>query len=408
MPMPGCISTIDTRGTNMAGKRTHKKLSAGKKILLFVAEILLLALLVGIVLIYKTLNQIDFEPKISPTEAGINEDISPDTLEMMDGYTNIALFGLDNRKGDKYDSGNSDSIMVASINNTTKEVRLVSVYRDTYLKVDGYREDEESIYNKANSAYARGGVENAIRMLNTNLDLDITSYVCVDWNALVEAIDALGGVEIEITEEEVDLINFYVEETAAGANADAKKVTESGTVTLDGVQATSYARIRYTKGMDFERASRQRIVLQAMLDKARKADFTTLTKICNAVFDDIQTSLTLKDILFLAKDLTSYDLVSTSGFPFDVTNVNLNGKDMVVPIDLYANVEELHKFLFEEEYYSPSSTVQAISDRVMRDTGVTEGTAAFDTSKYNETIGASGTGSLGEESTQQDTQEVQE
>lgn len=400
MPTLGCISTIDVRVINMAGKRTHKKLSIGKKMLLFVAEILLLVLLIGIVLISKTLNQIDFEPAITPTEAGINEDISPDTLQMMGGYTNIALFGLDNRKGDNYDSGNSDCIMVASIDNTTKEVKLVSVYRDTYLKVDGYKEDEESFYSKANSAYSRGGVENAVRMLNTNLDLDITSYVCVDWNALIEAIDALGGVEVEITEQEVGLINHYVEETAKSAKAEAKQVTSSGKVTLDGVQATSYARIRYTDGLDFERASRQRIVLQAMLDKARKADFATLTKICNVVFDDIQTSLTIKDILFLAKDLASYDLVTTSGFPFDVSLKKMGGKDMVVPVDLHANVEELHRFLFGEEYYAASPTVQAISDRVMRDTGVTAESSGFDTTKYNETVGVSGTGSFGSKSTQ--------
>lgn len=391
----------------MVGKRTHKKLSVGKKILLFVAELVLLALLVGVIMISKTINKIDFTPTFSATEAGVNEDLSPDTLDLLEGYTNIALFGLDNRKGDNYDSGNSDTIMVASVNNTTKEVRLISVYRDTYLKVDGYSESEESIYAKANSAYSRGGVTNAIRMLNTNLDLDITSYVCVDWNALVEAIDALGGVDIEITDEEVKWINYYIEETARGSNAEAKKVTKSGKVTLDGVQATSYARIRYTKGDDFARASRQRIVLQAMLDKARKADFGTLTKICNAVFDDIQTSLTLKDILYLAKDLPNYELVSTTGFPFDVTAVTLGRQDTVVPVDLYENVKELHKFMFGAEYYSPSDTVQGISDRIIRDTGVTSGTAKYDTSKYNETIGAAGTDELQEEESSQSTQEEQ-
>lgn len=371
-------------------KKKRKKKKKSRKIVLLVSEVLLLVVLFVVVKFWSMFSKIDMEAPLSESEAGFNTDIEEKSWLTMEEYTNIALFGLDNRSGSNYNSGNSDSIMIASINNKTKEVRIVSVYRDTYLNVG------DDKYRKVNAAYGRGGVKNAVKTLNENLDLNIKAYVCVDWNALVEAIDALGGVEIEITEKEVGYINFYVEETARGANTTAEKVTESGLVTLDGVQATSYARIRYGGGDDYKRASRQRIVLQAMLDKAKKADFSTLTRICNEVFDDIQTSLTLKDILFLAKSLTKYELVSTTGFPFDVTTMELSVTgDTVIPVDLYSNVVKLHEYLFDEVNYIPSQTVQLRSNEIINLTGVTtENTTPVDLSNLNETVGVSGTDDL--------------
>jgi anionic cell wall polymer biosynthesis LytR-Cps2A-Psr (LCP) family protein len=149
------------------------------------------------------ISQVDWNGGLSSSQAGVNEDLNSQTVEKMTGYTNIALFGLDNRSVGNYAWGNSDTIMIASINNDTKEVKLVSVYRDTYLSIG------EGKFNKANSAYNLGGVERAVKMLNANLDLSITDYVCVDWAALIEAIDALGGIELQVTKQEVYYINGY-------------------------------------------------------------------------------------------------------------------------------------------------------------------------------------------------------
>ena len=370
----------------MANKRRKKRrMKKRKKVLLFVLEILVLAVLLVVLYFTNILNKIDFE-NMTDTEAGINDDLSSETAFAMEGYTNIALFGLDNRGSGDYDTGNSDAILIASINNENKEVRLVSVYRDTYLSIG------DGKYYKCNSAYERGGAKQAVQMLNSNLDLDIKDYVSVDWGALVETIDDLGGIDIEVNDEEVDKINEYTVEIVMMTGKDTTPLTESGLVHLDGTQATSYARIRKLAGDDYMRTARQRIVLQAMLEKAQKADIGTLNKVCNDVVDDISTTLTLKQMLILAKDVGSYKLVETTGFPFELTTASLDSGDTVVPVELENNVTELHQWLFNDADYSPSQTVQSISANIVKKSGVTLSNAdVVNTTKYNNTVDRNGT-----------------
>lgn len=366
-------------------RRKKRRMKKRKKVLLFVLEILVLAVLLVVLYFTNILNKIDFE-NMTDTEAGINDDLSSETAFAMEGYTNIALFGLDNRGSGDYDTGNSDAILIASINNENKEVRLVSVYRDTYLSIG------DGKYYKCNSAYERGGAKQAVQMLNSNLDLDIKDYVSVDWGALVETIDDLGGIDIEVTDEEVDKINEYTVEIVMMTGKETTPLTESGLVHLDGTQATSYARIRKLAGDDYMRTARQRIVLQAMLEKAQKADIGTLNKVCNDVVDDISTTLTLKQMLILAKDVGSYKLVETTGFPFELTTVSLDSGDTVVPVELENNVTELHQWLFNDADYSPSQTVQSISANIVKKSGVTLSNAdVVNTTKYNNTVDRNGT-----------------
>ena len=367
---------------NRRKKRSMKKRN---KVLLFVLEILVLAVLLVVLYFTNILNKIDFQ-NMTDNEAGINDDLSSETAFAMEGYTNIALFGLDNRGSGDYDTGNSDAILIASINNENKEVRLVSVYRDTYLSVG------DGKYYKCNSAYERGGAKQAVQMLNSNLDLDIKDYVSVDWGALVETIDDLGGIDIEVTDEEVDKINEYTVEIVMMTGKETTPLTESGLVHLDGTQATSYARIRKLAGDDYMRTARQRIVLQAMLEKAQKADIGTLNKVCNDVVDDISTTLTLKQMLILAKDVGAYKLVETTGFPFELTTASLDSGDTVVPVELENNVSELHQWLFNDEDYSPSQTVQSISANIVKKSGVTLSNAdVVNTTNYNNTVDRNGT-----------------
>ena len=371
-------------------KKASKKARQRKKVLLFVAELFCLAILVGCVYVANIvggwINQVDWTGGLTSSEAGVNEDINSQTVEKMTGYTNIALFGLDNRSVGNYDWGNSDTIMIASINNDTKEVKLVSVYRDTYLSIG------EGKFNKANSAYNLGGVERAVKMLNANLDLSITDYVCVDWAALIEAIDALGGIELQVTKQEVYYINGYLQEIDRVLGITTPRVAKEGKVHLTGAQATAYARIRYTAGHDFLRTARQRIILEAMLNKAKNSDLITLTQVCDAVFDDISTSLSMSEILGLAKDISKYSIKETTGFPTALTSGDLaNIKDAMIPIDLSANVTRLHQFLFENEDYVPSNTVEVIDQSIITKTGVTEDAESLTTDKYNDTTGADGT-----------------
>lgn len=378
----------------MAYKKKRKKKKKNRKLLMFVFEILILAVLLIAAYFVGMVNRIDFE-NMNESEAGINDDLDKNTLDSLEGYTNIALFGLDNRSSNNYDSGNSDVIMIASINNKTKEVKLVSVYRDTYLSVG------DGKYRKANASYANGGAKQAVQMLNSNLDLDIKDYVCVDWAAMVEVIDALGGLDLEITQAEMQQINKYKKDVDQVTGLTTPELTQYGKVHLDGTQATTYARIRKLAGDDFKRASRQRIVLQAILEKAKKADIVTLTNICNSVVDDISTTLSLSQILSLAKDVASYKVSSTTGFPFDLTTKTLPvTHDTVIPADLATNVKKLHEYMFDDRNYVPSQTVQAISDTIVNNTGITTESALINTSDYNETAGAVGTDGI-QKSTEQ-------
>lgn len=376
-------------------KKGKKKRRQIAKLVLFTMEtMLLVVVLIGAKYVTDFIDSFSRIEKdsefIDDSDAGINvgdTGIEPEYKEeVLEGYTNIALFGLDNRSGGDYDKGRSDSIIIASINNKTKEVKLVSVYRDTFLSVGNGK------YKKANTAYSSGGVKKAVQMLNTNLDLDITEYVCVDWIALIDAIDALGGVEIEVTSSEVKYINKYVKDMNKEIGSDKDLIEGKGLQTLSGVQATAYARIRYTAGNDFKRASRQRIVIEAMLNKAKQADINTLLKVCREVFDDISTTLSLEEILDLAKDVAKYSIDTSAGFPYELVTRDLSGSgDTVVPVDLEANVSKLHKTLFGTENYKPSYVVHTISQTIMDKTGVDENTKPYNTNEYDNNAGENGT-----------------
>ncbi len=367
-------------------KKLTKRQKQRRKLIVFGIEIMSLLLLLALLYVWKLFSQVDIDSDFGNDNAGINEDLADDTLLALEGYTNIALFGLDNRGNGMYDTGHSDVIMIASINNKTKEVKLVSVYRDTYLSVGNGK------FNKANNAYYVGGAKQAVQMLNSNLDLDITEYACVDWNALVEAVDALGGIEIEITEQERKIINDLIIEIDRYVGSSTSKIKAAGVQNLSGAQATAYARIRKTSGDDFKRSSRQRIVLEAMLNKAKQADISTLLEICNVVFDDISTSLELSEILGLAMHVKEYSIGTTTGFPFEMTTKTLSGSgSTVIPIGLADNVSQLHAYMFGTENYKTSNTVKAISETIIKKTGVTEKYNSINVDEFNNTAGQTGT-----------------
>ena len=281
-------------------------------------------------------------------------------IDLGEGYTNIALFGVDSRDGNLGEGNRTDMIIVASLNNETKEIRLVSVYRDTLLNLS------EGTYQKCNAAYSYGGPTMAINMLNMNLDLDIEDYVTVDFGAISDMIDQLGGVEITIEEEELEAFNKYVTETARVAGKEAHKIDEPGTYLMDGSQATTYARIRTTAGGDFTRTERQRTVIEKAVEKIQKADLLTINNIISEVFPQISTSFTLQEILYYAQAYSQYKLLENTGFPFDQTTDTISGLgSIVIPQNLTDNVSQLHEFLFGDTDYTPSDTVSTISSTIL-------------------------------------------
>lgn len=296
--------------------------------------------------------------KIETTELDTDKlNIAETSEEQETGYLNVALFGLDSREGDLGKGNRSDTMMIASLNKATGEVKLVSVYRDTLLELD------DGSYNKANAAYAFGGPEGAISMINRNMDMDISKYVTVNFNALVDVIDALGGFDMTLTHDEVVHMNNYCVETSKVTGKDYEKIEpeEEGTYHLKGVQVVSYARIRYTGGGDFERTSRQRRVLALIAEKAQSASFSTLNKIIDKVFPQVSTNFTIAEMIAYAKDIAKYKLGDSMGFPdnnsFDMLDVV---GSVVIPETLTSNVEDVHKFLFGDDGYTISSNITDI------------------------------------------------
>ncbi len=346
-----------------------------RKFALILVEIIILLILIAGVFVTSKFNLMEHvnldKDKLQ------NISLNKDTQQKLQGYTDIVLFGLDNRDTGNYANGNSDVIIVVSINNETKELAMVSVYRDTYLDVSAPGEDSK--FRKANSAYAYGGAEQAIFMLNNNLDLDVDDYISFDFQAVSDAIDVLGGVEIELTDSEVKYINDYIGETNQIVGGDSSHISSAGVQTLDGVQAVAYTRIRYTAGGDFKRAERQRIVIAAALEKAKSCDLKTLNKLVDVVFPEIETSMSAGTMLQMVGALMEYDLSDSYGFPFDRTTMEHPSKgSLVIPCTLRSNVIEMHRILYDEEDYQPSEQVERYNEYIINDTGKTEKSAIND------------------------------
>ena len=329
---------------------------------LFILEIIVLLLFIGGLYVYGQISAKLDKIDIQETDLQEQDIVTNDQAPQMTGYTTYALFGLDHRsKNEKLNTKNSDTIIIASINNDTKAVKLVSVYRDTLLNV------KDDTYSKANAAYALGGPAQAVNMLNTNLDLNITDYVSIDFDALVTVIDCLGGLDIPLSYAEIVHMNNYCVETAeeTGKSYTPVELPEPkpedqeaivGTYHLNGVQATSYCRIRYTASLDMGRTERQRRVIQMIVDKAKKAGLSTIFDIMDQVFPMVKTSVSKTEILKLIPAMIGYCIDETTGFPQDYKFATVKGS-VIVPTTLDSNVLKLHQFLYGNTNYTPTQDV---------------------------------------------------
>jgi len=329
---------------------------------LFILEIIVLLLFIGGLYVYGQISAKLDKIDIQETDLQEQDIVTNDQAPQMTGYTTYALFGLDHRsRNEKLNTENSDTIIVASINNDTKAVKLVSVYRDTLLNV------KDDTYSKANAAYALGGPAQVVNMLNTNLDLNITDYVSIDFDALVTVVDCLGGLDIPLSYAEIVHMNNYCVETAeeTGKSYTPVELPEPkpedqeaivGTYHLNGVQATSYCRIRYTASLDMGRTERQRRVIQMIVDKAKKAGLSTIFDIMDQVFPMVKTSVSKTEILKLIPAMIGYCIDETTGFPQDYKFATVKGS-VIVPTTLDSNVLKLHQFLYGNTNYTPTQDV---------------------------------------------------
>ncbi len=361
-----------TRGN---GKRRKKK--GGNKvfrnIIIGVEALVLVAVIVVLIYAFRATDEETGVQKYDLPENEIVTNIKEDdpiVKEIKKTYTTLALFGVDARNGTLEKGTRTDTIIICSIDNQTGETRLCSVYRDTLLNIGTM---EKPSYQKCNAAYAYGGPEKAINMINQNLDLFIEQFVTVGFDGVMNTIDAVNGVEINIAPEEISHLNnyqksMYSTEAQAVLTDDYTPVTEAGLQTLSGYQALAYCRIRATSGSDFKRTQRQRDVLTQIVTRAKTMDPVKVSKICTDVFPYLATNMDLdEDIIPRASEVSKYEIVASEGFPFEDKRTSglLGAKgDCVIPVDLESNVIELHKFLYPDLEYTPTETVKKISQDV--------------------------------------------
>lgn len=343
------------------GKARRGRLTTKKKVLLGVYSVLLIVVLtamVGVAFVGSKMGKLETK-KLDVDKLSISDELEYDET----GYLNVALFGLDTRANDESMGSRSDTIIIASLNRETKVVKMASVYRDTLMQLD------DGEYYKANAAYSFGKEDEAVAMLNRNLDMNIEHYVTVDFSSLVDVIDAVGGIEIDIKEEELEgemagelfSINGYIMDIMDNTGIQSDFINTSGLQTLNGVQATAYARIRYTAGGDIQRAERQRLVMTKVGEKLQEANLLTLNKIIDSVFPKVKTNFTLTEILAYAKDVKKYQFGENIGFPINEDNVAYGDQgSCITSMSPLADVQELHKYFFGEDGYTPTSIVTSI------------------------------------------------
>lgn len=360
----GTRQTAASSGSSSPVRKARDAASKRRRriITVIVAECLALVFIFSYAFVAKRWNMIQ-RPKFELGDVKNNE-LDINTVEKMKGYWTIAVFGVDSRGSNVGKGTNADVNMICNINQDTGEIKLVSVFRDTYLNIS-----DDNRYNKLNQAYAVGGPQQAVKALNKNLDLNITDYVTFNWKAVADAINILGGVDMEISKAEFRQINGFITETVEATGIASFPLKKAGLNHLDGVQAVAYGRLRLMD-TDFARTERQRKVIQAAFDKAKKADISVLNNIMVTVFPQVATSVGFDDLADVAFSVSKYHIGETGGFPSARSDANMGKKGAcVIPKTLESNVVLLHQFLFGDEKYEPTSSLKKISSKISDDSG---------------------------------------
>ncbi|RBP69077.1 LytR family transcriptional attenuator [Alkalibaculum bacchi] len=339
----------------MAKKRKKKKKGSFlRKFLTFIFILVVLGISGAFVVSNVLLGDID--------KVEISDDLNiSEELNKNENIVNIALFGIDTRE-EGY-SGRADTIMIGTLDKEHKKLKLTSIMRDTYVSIPGEK------YDKINHSYAYGGPELAIKTINQNFDMNIRDYVTVNFEALEKIVDAVGGVEIDVKQSEIEQFNIVIKSFDNFSGKSTKKITSSGLQTLSGRQALAYSRIRYAGNGDYERTERQRTVLENIVNKVlNDGSLAQALSLIKNLSPYIETSLNTNEMVSYATS------VFTSGIK-DMENTRLpldkysqggtwDGTFYLKPRNLSDNVTYLHEFIYEESDYIPTSTVSGISNEI--------------------------------------------
>ena len=301
--------------------------------------------------------------KVAKSELDIDRKVG----EQLSGYTNVLFLGIDTRDVKNNKGSRSDAILMASINNKTSDIKVASVFRDSYLYIPA-----EGFCDKVTHAHAYGGAEEAMKVLNRNLDLNIRDVVVVNWGSVAKAVDAMGGLKVYIRKNEIAQMNKYIRDTRGTIGGKRTHIKHAGMRNLNGVEAVTYARIRKgASGGDKARARRMRKLFRAGIDKVRHMDVQQINKLADEILPQIQTNMSNDRLTDLFIRFTRYRITSSFGWPFDYEGWYSGYGWYDVPITLKSNVIKLHKRLFGQENYEPTKRVKKYNEMVIRDTGLT-------------------------------------
>lgn len=367
---PGRINKADEEMPAKSGRKKKKSGKKGRKsgrplkVALIVVLILVLGIggiiAAGLTVVKNTLDNVG-RIELDPEMIGINPEVDAE----LSNYRNIAILGIDARDMSSDEDVRSDAIIVASINKETYEIKMFSVYRDTLLDIG----DDVGL-DKITHAYYYGGPTKVLYTLNKNLDLNVKEVVVVNWKAVADTVDALGGIDVEIQDSEINEMNKYIQDTYDNIGGSDKKIESAGMQTLNGNQAVTYARIRKDAITgDYRRNERMKIVVKAAFDKAKEFDISAIKKISNEILPEIKTNMTSSDMLSMAIKLNSYSMTDSVGWPYDVGSWS-SGAWYGPPVTLSSNVTKLHEQFFAQEDYVPTDDVQSISERISATTGL--------------------------------------
>lgn len=363
--------------------RKRKNKGLGRRIFVLVLSLIMLLVGTGLIFYYQVLDRMNFkelEPAApaatgsSKTETTVSIAGGGNTLLSSDNVLNILLFGQDSPATEE-DNGRSDTTILLSIDNVNKKLKLTSFQRDTYVTIPGHGN------NKINSAFTYGGERLSIDTIESNFGIKVDKYATVDFSSFRQVIEALGGVDIELTLEEIKYVNAQIDVNGQLGDTQFLKfdpTKEKQMVHLDGYQALWYARNRGEEnlggnpeysfsGDDWDRTSRQRNLIQTIVKSLReKASLTELVSIANKIGPLVTTNLKKGDITFLVSNMMSY-------IKYDMEELSLPTQDRwsygltedrqsVIMITDWDGVRnDVAKFIYEDSVSTGSSSSKSSS-----------------------------------------------
>lgn len=351
-------------------KKKHFNFSKKQKITIFslLAILILIASVVGF-FVFRFYNH-SYEGNTDPAKVNtVDEDIK---FKEVPGITNILLLSSDARPGE--DVSRSDSIMILTIDNINKKLKVTSLMRDMLVKIDGHGEE------KLNHAFAYGGPTKTIETIQNNFGIKLNNYVIVDFSAFVKVIDAINGIEVTVKDYELDELNKYILD---GGGSEEDLLPSPGTYNLNGYQALSYARIRKVGNGEYERTERQRAVLQIALEKVKDMSTVKLVSLLNELFPYVKTNISLGNAMdygFTALNVGKKCNFEIEQFRVPLDSISkggiINNKGWVFVIDKVETSKALQEFIFNDNknYEPDTSNFDSIIEQYFNDYDIKDDT----------------------------------